>query len=355
MLELSNPTFHIIFVRGSVRLLRPLAFSHAARTRTVRLRLVSNGCTRAELRLLHELGAASNRVEVVELSRNRVLPHGVVLNELHAMQESSAFAFLDSDCFATGDWLPDLVSGAQEADAVFAGRPIWSLDWSPTLPAGFGVLSGAYDRLSDGACVGGSYFAAYDSTALRACMRATGVSFREYRWRDVPDAVQGQLVRAGKRLEWYDTGKLLNIMLGLRGAGCENVTLRHLRHIGAISSALCVRRRRLLVQSLDRVGALGAVRRAQRWLAPHSALTMGDEERRVRERHTRLRETVSAHFWSLLRSLDEGRGRPSRIDRVDADLARVIRSVEREVMDIYASWTARDAAATLSLARSQGT
>ena len=334
-------TFNVIFVRRTVRLLRIFLHSLRSRTTVARFRLVANGCTRAETRWLREYCDSHDRFEFLNLSPTAVLRHSAVLNKLVRLERSPVFAFMDSDCFVTGDPFTHVRSTLNGHGAVFSGQPKWRAHQSSRLPLGFRELSDAYRETPQGQCVGCSYFAVYDRRALSSCMDETGVLFDEYFWDDLPVPVQAELARADLQLAWYDTGKVLNILLGLRGHHLEYVDLPHLWHVGAVSASVTSRGPlQQLRHSLGSVGAFHVTRQTLVRLGLlHPFPCLGMEERRAKSEYSRRREAVSHYIAALLHSLDSGEPARVRFDHPDAALVSAISAMEGHVRELSRDWS----------------
>jgi len=83
--------------------------------------------------------------------------------------------------------------------------------------------------------LGTSYFAIYDRAQVRAVTAETGVSFNTYPWEFLRPEVQRKLSALELRTHWYDTGKLMNILLADKGARLVFADLPALVHLGGIS------------------------------------------------------------------------------------------------------------------------
>ena len=341
MTSASPVTFNVIFVRHTVGLLRVFLHSLRTRTTTARFRLVSNGCTRAEARILREFCRDHERFAFLELSPATVLPHQQALNELLARERSPYFAFMDSDCYVTGDPFTDVVTTLDGSAALFSGEPTWRAHMSPRLPRGYVRLSDQYRQAHDGRCVGSSYLAVYDRHALVACMEETGVSFWQYHWEQLPAPVQSELTHAGLRLLWYDNCKVVNILLGLRGHLCTYAELPQLWHIGAVSVSVTSRARRRLIQGLQALGALQPLRDAFQRVGLRAAPSpdFGNEEQDAALACQSLQLAVSDHFVRLLRSLEAAAPVPTRFEHPDEAVVSAVGVIEGHLRQLHQEWS----------------
>ena len=262
----SQITINVILVGGTVALLQPFLRSLETRTMGTRFRLVANGCRAREIAALHRFCESDNRFEVLAISR-RVMPHGRVLDELLRSESSPVLAFMDSDCFVTEDPFKRVVEELGTAQATFSGEPCWRAHWPQEMPEGFTRLIDAYRTLADGTLVGSTFFAAYHRREVASCVAATGVSFVPCHRSELPAAVLAKLDRIAPGLRYFDTGKALNLMLGLRGARLSDIKLPGLWHVGGTTSWTLARSRQRLLSAIDWLGVRGALYRLRRALA----------------------------------------------------------------------------------------
>ncbi len=338
----SQLTFHIIYVPGTVRHLRLFLLSLVEHSVSCRFRLVSNGCSPTEVQMLQRLCRQDDRLELIEVARDRPLPHGRVLTLLQQGESSGTFAFMDSDIFATSEFLSPFLERADDLDAVFSCPPIWSTPEYEVMRPEFGCLAGAYQHLDDGTCVGSSYFAIYDSERLQHCIDETGVTFDLYPWSQIPAVVQRELVDQGRQKALYDTGKLLNILLESRGCGVAHLSLPNLVHVGGISGET-------LSNRSDWVRTLRA--RLSTSLAGRVRRVIGDKsdwrqqltsEERAWDRVKQLRRsTTCRHFSTLVQALLAGRSAEVSFDHEDSELAERVDRAQRQIANIYRKWAHR--------------
>jgi hypothetical protein len=336
-------TFHVVFVPGAVRDLRLFMPSLAAWGRGCRFRLVSNGCSPTEDRLLERVAALAPCFEFYRLPGRRAWEHGDALTFLQQQETGARFAFLDSDVFATGDFLGDLFDRAGDAEVLFSCPPLWSNDRLSTLQRGFQMASGVYRQTHDGFCLGGSYFAIYDNQVLTACSKKYGIDLRLYMWEHVPAAIQRRLADAGLRMTLYDTAKLANILLSLDGHACRFLTTPHLHHVGGISGAALSRRRNLY--GLVARGWSTLLPRIARKLATWAGLHNGWRERvspeevRWEDARRDRRRSVCGHIYRLLQALEQEEPL-AKYQSDDAELTAAVRHFEELVRDHYPQWRA---------------
>ena len=239
--------FNIIYTPGTVKYLLLFTLSLLRHSSDCTFRILANGCTLSEVRQLTAFCASSTRLEFANLGP-RLLPHASVLNQLYQQEDGDYFCFMDSDIFATGDFLPDFLAALDEHVAVFSSIPIWQTAEAATASADVQKLGGRYFQTADGFQLGVSYFGIYDNRVLNAFTQRTGVDFercawvregyyRKTPWGEVPEQYKPVLAAAGLQKQHYDTTKLLNILLQLEAQQrIAYLPVETLQHIGGIAS-----------------------------------------------------------------------------------------------------------------------
>jgi len=333
----SDVTFNIPFVPGTVRHLQPFTLSLLLHSRDCRFRLVSNGCRPDENDRLMQLAKSSDRFEFLRLPWDRVQPHGRALHVLHEGERSRVFAFMDSDIFATGAFQDDFRDVLGECAAVFSCPPVWSNQQVEQLPEGFRVISGVCNRLHDGFCVGGSYFAVYDNRVLTDCLRETGITLERYYWDDVPSAVQEELQSQHHDRLVYDTTKLVNILLGHRGFACRFVASPALVHVGGIS-AVALGRHPSLSRFVQRVPRLKQLARRIIWAIrgrPNWRNKVTHCEREYQIAKDERRRWVCGYLWAMIRALADGGTYEAVFEHPDSELTSSVRRAEQEIRGLF--------------------
>ncbi len=228
--------FHVIFTPGTVAQLRPFVLSLVARSASVRVHLVANGCRPPEVALLERLAGEHPRLAASRFPAKQMAEHGTALDALLEHESSEWFAFLDSDVFAVGDFVAELRGDIEAGRAVFAGVPIWATAADQVAPDDARVLAGPQNRTAGGVCLGTSYFAVYPRRRLQQAMGEFGVTFEKILSReDVPPAAREVLAGTGIAAEHFETGKLLNILLDRSGQAMCVRDLASIRHVGGLS------------------------------------------------------------------------------------------------------------------------
>lgn len=225
---------NIIYTPGTVKHLSFFVWS-LLKWSDCSFRLVANGCQPVERRYLQALCAQDERLEFWAMPTKSSLPHGQVLNYLQAMNSSAHFCFMDSDIFATGDFLTEIIPQLVAHAGLFSGMPIWVKKEEEVLPHDFRHMVGTFNRTDKEVCLGSTYVALYDNHMLTEIMQSTGIGFEEYRWHEIPKDVQDKLINLGLEKDSYDTGKVLNLLLLSQGSKLLNLELPNLCHIGGTS------------------------------------------------------------------------------------------------------------------------
>lgn len=325
-------TFNVLYVPGTVALLKAFPGSLLRWSSSYRFRLIANGCPPEERRLLEQLAASDPRLEYLHLASSEVVPHGVALSRLQEMEGSGAFAFIDSDVFATGPWQGAVEEGLAQRDAVFSCPPVWSDRDLETMPLDFVILGGCYQHLADGRCLGNSYFGIYDNRRLQQTIDRYGVGFEKRHWDQVPRRLRKLVRQLGLRTRIFDTGRLLNLLLGLDGGDLAHLPLPQLGHVGGVSGLGLARDRaaRLSLPSRLRRRLTATLRRASRGWSSISAA----ERELLRRKSLRRRATV-AFFSTLLRDLAEERWESPGLTLDDPQLEARVRAAEAAILTLF--------------------
>ena len=226
--------FHIIYTQGTVATLLFLAES-LLRWSDCRLRLVANGCDEAEVALLQQFAELEPRVSWEALPTKRIMMHGDALNYLQARCAEPYFCFLDSDLYARGPFLEDFIMQLNHCAALFSGATVDEPPNGCRFEPPQKVMSGRFSHTHEELCLGSTYFAIYDQAQLTALMQQTGLSFKKYKWAELPTGLQQQLTAARLQCELYEPGKVLNLLLQWGGARLAYQPCVHLRHLGGVS------------------------------------------------------------------------------------------------------------------------
>lgn len=229
-------TVNIIYTKGTVTYLSFFIDSLLHYT-SFRFRLVANGCDDNEIQDLINLSIENERLEFWNYPSIKVEAHGTVLNYLQAMNRDKYFCFMDSDIFATSLVQSINVNNYSNGFAgLFGALPIWIKGEERIMGTDFKIMSGNYNDTSDNICLGSTYFAIYDNELLSRTMQEYAVGFEQIAKTDLSTEAQITLNKLNFKQQIYDTGKVINLLLGTLGDVLFNIQISEFCHIGGISS-----------------------------------------------------------------------------------------------------------------------
>lgn len=238
-------TFHIIFTPGTVKYLRLFTLS-LLKWLDCSFRLVPNGCSQEETEMLRRFVERHARLELLALPWKEIQKHSKVLIYLQQQEQSEFFGFLDSDIFATGNFLQEASEALQHADAFFSGLPFWQDAEEYSWKRNMTEISGHHTRTQEGRVLGATYCAIYRNALLADLATSTNIALRAYRWKKIAPAYRARLRKVGLKTRFYDTAKLSNIFLQEQGAKLCYQDLPSLHHIGGFSANTASTRHRKL-------------------------------------------------------------------------------------------------------------
>jgi hypothetical protein len=322
----SEVQFNIIFTPYTANYLSPFIFTLLEWT-DCRYRIISNGCTEADKRLLESICASDDRLEYFLLSENGMLPHGAALNILQKDTNSEWFCFMDSDILATGPYMETIAGYMRDYDVFSSGHPLWHSPADIVLPDSYRRLHGIHFGTSDGKVLGGTYFAVFNNRVLTEALERTGVDFNIYRWEQVSAAHRTTLQQAGLAKLEYDTGMLLMSLMYADGVKFAVEDLPNICHLGGFSSraedepAYYYRGKadRIAVNSVGGLLARPLLWLADSWYAAtrpspgfsaEQSRTLPFTERRLIEGRIRKRRNTARYFKALMQGLIEGTEEP---------------------------------------------
>ena len=217
----------------------------------------------------------------------------------------------------------------QSVDGVFSSPPIWSSGEIQMLPDGYRFLRGEFNMFSDRTCVGWTYFAIYDNNLLSTCMQQTGMTLHAYNWEEIPPLIQDELRRMKKVVDFYDTGKLINILLHERGFRCCTARLESLCHIGGISSASIVRYGLLKTQLSAFIPR--PLLKLLRWSGLYNGWRdkLSREEWELSVENMSRKTRVCNHISAYLRHIMQGAPKPSAFLHNDSQLVTRVQETEK--------------------------
>lgn len=325
-------TFNIIYTPGTVRYLT--FFVHSLlHWSDCSFRLAANGCSPAEEDDLRTFCRQSPRLEYYRLPTDKVIVHGRALNHLQQMTQTDKFCFMDSDIYATGEFLSQFRPFFPDHVAVFSCSPVWCRATDQVNLADNPILAGEFNRTADGRWLGNTYFAIYDNAVLTDFRQRTGIGLEGKMWPKLPPWQQQRLRACGLQKELYDTAKVLNILLQAEGHQLLVSESAALQHLGGVSIVPIERRRprqpllHTLYQRLTRKAYIY-------W-------------RRLRQPHYRRfdfgkgRAAYKVYFHDLLVALHEKRMLPTQPSVGEPEIEKRISTVTEQLQTLH-QWVSHE-------------
>ncbi len=312
---------------------------------SVSFRLVSNGCLPIERYYLNKLCRTEPRLEFWLIPTKTCLSHGLALNYLQAMTQEDYFCFMDSDIFATGDFISDTLPFFSNHAGIFAGMPIWVKSEEEVFPGDFRSMTGMFNRTSSDLVLGSTFFAIYDNRYITDVMQSTGIGFEEFRWNDLSTNIQKRLKSLGLAIDNFDTGKVLNLLLLSDNRKLINLTLPSLSHIGGTSFQVFYNsqspslKRNLFNKipgewsqhALTRYLNLRsrAVTKKRYANSPKAEFNLNTNQRMLR------RNPVRQHFLRLLSALHQGTPMPAELITGDEETDSKIKQASQQLINLF--------------------
>jgi hypothetical protein len=232
----SDLQFNIIYTPGTVVYLTPFVTT-LLEWSDCRFRLVANGCSTEECQLLESITALDERLELLVMPEQRMVPHGETLDFLHARTDSDWFCFMDSDILAVGPFLNDFAEDLQKAEVFSSCLPLWHNLKDITIPDSFRHMHGIHAYTGNGMTIACDYFVIYNNKAFTEAREATGVGLTVCAWDDLAEPNQDALSRQGQVKSDFDSGKVLTMLMADRGARVRYKQSDNLKHIGGFTEA----------------------------------------------------------------------------------------------------------------------
>lgn len=293
-------TLHIIYTAHATRPFTLFALSLLRHT-PCHIFLVSNGCTPAEEDHLQQLARDHPRLSFQSLSVATPLLHGHALNRLHDHCQEPLFAFVDSDIYAVGPFMPADLSGA-----VTCFLP----------PAAFWTQREQRFQ-QERHRFGCTYLAIYHDELLRDIRRRWNVGFDLYKANALTDIQRSALQTIGYVRQHYDTAKVLNALFAVDGHAVTFAAAGNLRHLGGATRT-----------SLAPMNRLPPLRRLFKGLR----LNWSKVPRALDKRRHRVQ--TSAYFATLLDALLTGQPLPDLPDATPYIRDR-LQAMTTEIVALY--------------------
>lgn len=244
---------------------------------SVKVRIVLNGCGTSEQNEAYQFAAENDdRVYVALVSADKILTHHESIQLVFEEDnDSDFFCFADSDIFARKEFMPLFAAVEGLPAMICSGDTIWTE--VNTIASKKTELWGRFYHDEDGWTFGSSYFCIYDRALLKQIMKKYGVDFRRYAQEEIPDKARRALLDAGHDYCWYDTAKVVNILLVLEGHMIVHIQNPNLVHVGGMSwyvSRHRVEYERKLGEERKKVGKLAFLRKSK--IDPRLGLPAGE-------------------------------------------------------------------------------
>lgn len=318
--------FHIVYTAGTVRALLPLAFS-LLQSPAARFLLVDNGCEPEESELMRRAADSEERFSYYRLPFGNTVRHGVALDHLFARSDDPHFAIIDSDIFATGDFLAELEDRPPASGGVCSGWPVWIEDSESVCTRDQVFLGGPYRTLADGTPGGGTSCALYDRPAMQSALDVIEVGLSNQIAGALGNDLRSALATYGWSFERYGTARIAHLQLFRQGNPVVNRDCSLLHHLGGLSHTADVTPGRVT----QRIGHLAALfTRGNRSLAVNLLTNVKRRFSASGQRQSRIyarKKIVVTQVSAWMRSLDCREpllpAAPTGSDEVDVRLGRL--------------------------------
>jgi hypothetical protein len=318
-MKTSELQFNIIYTPGTVRYLTPFILT-LLKWSDCHYRLVANGCSPSECELLTTISNLHERLELLIMPEQRMVPHGETLDFLHARTDSDYFCFMDSDILAVGPFFDDFSDILDATDLFSSCLPLWHNDRDITIPKYFRHMHGIHAYTDNGHTIACDYFVIYDNKAFTDARKATGMGLAVCGWDDIAPENQKVLQELGQEKSDYDSGKVLTMLMAARGARVNFRQSDWLNHIGgftevgALKGAMLYSRGRMddCANLLPRALGNGIIHLADLWYV----WKRGSPENTRRENlnlvsRMRRRTTTARYFYLLIIGLMDDKPVPA--------------------------------------------
>lgn len=313
MIATSKIVFNVVWTGSVFDHLQYLVASQMAHC-DARYRFIANACPADQLAAMEGFADAhpGRVVEVIEVSRERMVPHGAALDDvIRTRDDGEVLALIDPDIIATGPFLESFLDLLDECDVVTSGKELWS-DHN-VRPADHPGVNGEYFYDQDGFVFGSPHIAFYRRSVLDEVLGRWPVGFASAGNALTPD-VRAQLEAMGRSYWLYDTAKVVNILLQGDGGRLCHVEHPALLHIGGVSHYLA-----------PASSAPAARDRPAAW---------GEEADWGRQPGLAVRFEVAQWTAEVLRALCEGASAPSVPEDVEPATHQKLELVRSTMIDV---------------------
>jgi hypothetical protein len=304
--------FNVVWTGDTFGLLRYFVCSLMANT-SAKFRFVTNACTTKSLTTMRDFVAAhaDRVVEILEVSTDTMVAHGVALDRVRALRDDGDwFCLIDPDIKASAPFLGDFTALLADHAAVTSGREVWNDD--NVVPEGHPGVGGRHFFTADGFVFGSPHLALYRSDLLEETCGRWEVGLGSA-GPELNDAAKAALRDLGHNYQIYDTAKIVNALLQSDGHAVTHIERDQLVHVGGLSH---------WVSPPDTVGQELDIDREPEWtkypgMAP--------------------RHEVARFVARTLRDLDAGQPAPEIPDGLDPATLDKLSRVRVEIIDMVKS------------------
>jgi hypothetical protein len=204
-----------------------------------RFRFVANGCPAEQVTIMEAWAERhpGRVVEVLDVSPDEMVAHGVALDRVRAIRDDGAFfCTIDPDIVATAPFLAEFAALLDEgADVVTSGTEVWSED--NLVPEGHPGVAGEHFFGRDGFVLGSPHLAIYRRAVLDASAERWGVGLGSA-GPELRDDTRAHMASVGQTYLIYDTAKVVNVLIQADGHRLTHLDLPQLVHIGGLTHFL---------------------------------------------------------------------------------------------------------------------
>jgi hypothetical protein len=275
-----------------------------------RFRFIANGCPPEQVALMERFAAAcpDRVVEVVDVSPDAMIAHGVALDRVRAVRDDGElWCLIDPDIKAGAPFVGEFLALLDDHDAVTSGTEVWSDD--NVVPVDHPGVAGEFFYDRDGFVFGSPHLALYRRDALDETCARWGVGLGSA-GPELRDDTKARLAEMGHgHYIVFDTAKIVNTLLQGDGHPLVHRDLPQLVHIGGLAH----------------------------YLSPPAYRTTESGE--VEPDWTRFeimtaRHEVTRHTARTLRHLLDGEPEPPLPEGLDEGMEAKLRLVHQEVVDL---------------------
>jgi hypothetical protein len=267
-----------------------------------------------------------NRLEYYKLPFEGLVEHSVAITHLQGIEDDDYFCFMDPDIIASGDFIVQFNKLLEQYSGVFSGNVIWLDKAGQTLSHPQKTMGGRFNVTEHGLCLGSTFFAIYNNKILSNYLENTSITFDKYNsWKNIPPDCQIKLIQSNLRMQKYDTGKVLNILMQFDGAKFIFQHSPYLYHIGGLSS--------LLVGPLSKVKQRGLIRNLNK-ISSRKYLKQFITGRSTNETKY-IRRDVADYFTTILKALFEGKKLPPEFRIRDKKISKDMQTARQFIVELF--------------------